>query len=107
MGVLEGQEHVLEDGQGGAPDNGIQKLGENLEKKKPGQESHRPGPPKAKCSHRPERGPETLESKQQTHEGARTQRCSQTWVDGQPVKWTARRSDIGWMDGPKVTDAHT
>lgn len=33
MGVLEGQEHVLEDGQGGAPDNGIQKLGENLEKK--------------------------------------------------------------------------
>ena len=33
MGVLEGQEHVLEDGQGSAPDNGIQKLGENLEKK--------------------------------------------------------------------------
>lgn len=31
VGVLEGQEHVLEDGQGGSPDNGVQKLGENLE----------------------------------------------------------------------------
>lgn len=31
MGVLEGQEHVLEDRQGGSPDNGVQKLGENLE----------------------------------------------------------------------------
>lgn len=31
MGVLEGQEHVLEDRQGSSPDNGVQKLGKNLE----------------------------------------------------------------------------
>lgn len=45
-------------------------------KKASGQESPRPGPPKAKGSHRPERGPEMLELKQQTHVGVRTQRCS-------------------------------
>lgn len=75
MGVLEGQEHILEDRQGSSPDNGIQKLGENLEESLC-QESPRPGPPKAKGSHRPERGPEMLELKQQTHVGVRTQRCS-------------------------------
>lgn len=31
MGVLEGQEHVLEDRQGRSSDNGVQKLGKNLE----------------------------------------------------------------------------
>lgn len=31
MGVLEGQEHVLEDRQGSSPDNRVQELGENLE----------------------------------------------------------------------------
>lgn len=57
-------------------------------KKVPGQEPHRPGLRKAKCSPGPERGPETLELKQQIHAGARRQRCSQTWMDGQVVKWT-------------------
>lgn len=31
MGVLEGQKHVLEDRQGRSSDNGVQKLGKNLE----------------------------------------------------------------------------
>lgn len=39
MGVLESQEHVLEDRQSGSPDNGVQKLGENLK------ESHWSGDP--------------------------------------------------------------
>ena len=75
-------------------------------KKNPGQESPRPGPPRAKCSHRPERGPEMPESKQQTHEGARTQRSSQTWVDGQ--RWNGQQDGQisgGWMD--KKWQTHT
>lgn len=33
MGVLEGQEHVLEHRQGSSPDDGVQQLRENLEER--------------------------------------------------------------------------
>lgn len=41
VGVLESQEHVLEDRQSGSPDNGVQKLGKHLK------ESPRSGVPQA------------------------------------------------------------
>lgn len=63
MGVLEGQEHVLEDRQGSSPDNGIQKLGENLEERS-WSGVPQAWAPDAKCSHRPERWSDTLELKQ-------------------------------------------
>lgn len=58
MGVLESQEHVLEDRQGGPPNDGVQELREDLKK------SSRQGPPD--LSHSPKPSAATVDPERDT-----------------------------------------
>lgn len=91
MGVLESQEHVLEDRQGSSPNNGVQQLREDL-KKSFMSGVPRPELPKASVATVvPEREVETRESKSSrlTTE-ARTQRCWWSWMEQYALRQAAR-----------------
>lgn len=85
VGVLESQEHVLEDRQGGPSNNGVQQLREDLEK------SSCQGSPDPGCYPKPSVATaDPVEWKQQA-DNARTQTdVPQSWMEQCMVKQVAR-----------------